>query len=208
MQSSKRTSVVAVAALVVAVLGSTPLGHAASRFILPKNSVGASQLKPNAVTSLKVKDGSLAAADFRPGELPAGPQGPQGPQGPKGDNGDPGAQGPKGETGATGAQGEQGIPGQQGPKCDKGDPAPAKVVKRAGPGGGPADPGNQSYSWASCQPGEALIGGGASYAYSNGAKPTLTSSVPTDSGQWAVSIRNDGGAGTVNAYAYALCAAA
>jgi hypothetical protein len=41
-------------------------------------SVGTAQLKPNAVTGAKVKDGSLTAADFGAHQLPAGPQGPQG----------------------------------------------------------------------------------------------------------------------------------
>ena len=35
------------AALVVAVLGATPAGHAAARLIVPKASVGAPQLKRN-----------------------------------------------------------------------------------------------------------------------------------------------------------------
>jgi hypothetical protein len=43
--------------------------------------VGTSQLKANAVTSAKVKNGSLLTADFRSGSLPVGPPGPQGPAG-------------------------------------------------------------------------------------------------------------------------------
>ena len=61
---------------------------------LPKNSVGSKQLKANAVTSPKVKNGSLLASDFKAGQLPAGKQGPPGPQG---------AQGPAGAAGASGA---------------------------------------------------------------------------------------------------------
>jgi hypothetical protein len=65
---------------------------------LPKNSVGTAQLRTNAVVSAKVKNGSLLARDFAPGQLPAvrqgppgpaGRQGPAGPQGPKGDPGQP-----------------------------------------------------------------------------------------------------------------------
>ena len=58
---------------------------------VPRNSVGPAQLKnsavttkklaANAVTSTKVLNGSLSKADFRPGQLPAGPIGPQGPAG-------------------------------------------------------------------------------------------------------------------------------
>ena len=72
-----------IAALVVAVLGSTPVGEAALN-ALPRNSVGPLQLKNNAVTSVKVKNGSLLRADFRAGQIPAGPAGAAGPAGPAG----------------------------------------------------------------------------------------------------------------------------
>src|SRR4051794_41335432 len=45
---------------------------------LPANSVGKRQLKNNAVTGRKVANGSLRAADFARGALPAGPPGPAG----------------------------------------------------------------------------------------------------------------------------------
>ena len=48
---------------------------------LANNSVGTKQLKNNAVTSAKVKNHSLLKADFKSGQLPAGPRGPQGPAG-------------------------------------------------------------------------------------------------------------------------------
>ena len=51
---------------------------------LEKNSVGTKQLKKNAVVSSKVKNGSLKAADFGAGQLPAGAVGPAGPQGVQG----------------------------------------------------------------------------------------------------------------------------
>ncbi len=61
---------------------------------IPRASVGAAQLKANAVTSPKianstivsadVRNGSLLRADFKRGQLPAGPVGAQGPQGPAG----------------------------------------------------------------------------------------------------------------------------
>src|SRR5215207_2580290 len=94
--------VVACIALVVAMGGT---GYAA--ITLPKNSVGSKQLKQNAVTSKKikngavnpnkVKNGSLLSADFKSGQLPAGPRGPEGPRGPQG------LQGPKGDTGTAGS---------------------------------------------------------------------------------------------------------
>ena len=54
---------------------------------LPRNSVGPLQLKANAVTSVKVKNGSLLRADFRAGQIPAGPAGPAGAQGAPGTSG-------------------------------------------------------------------------------------------------------------------------
>jgi len=80
-------------ALVTAILGSTPVGHAVTS-ALPRNSVGTPQLKrnavgpqkvaPNAIRSSHILDGSLLAADFKAGQIP---------QGEKGDKGDPGSPG-------------------------------------------------------------------------------------------------------------------
>ncbi len=67
--------VVACIALAVALGGTS---YAA--ITLPRNSVGATQLRSNAVTSAKVRDGSLQAKDFG-GSLARGPRGPQGPAG-------------------------------------------------------------------------------------------------------------------------------
>jgi len=78
--------VFSVTALIVAVLGATPVGEAALN-ALPRASVGPLQLKANAVTSVKVKNGSLLRADFRAGQIPAGPAGPAGAQGAPGTSG-------------------------------------------------------------------------------------------------------------------------
>ena len=48
---------------------------------LKNDAVTAPKIKAGAVTSSEVKNSSLLAADFRPGQLPAGPAGPQGPPG-------------------------------------------------------------------------------------------------------------------------------
>jgi hypothetical protein len=99
-------------ALVVAVLGVTPLGEAAYNALAPR-SVGTAQLKNNsitaaklrkgsvtnaklrgdAVTSGKVKNRSLKAIDFKQGQLPTGPPGPKGAKGDKGDVGPAGISG-------------------------------------------------------------------------------------------------------------------
>jgi hypothetical protein len=81
--------VLACVALAVA-LGGT--GYAA--IVLPANSVGTKQLKNNAVNSIKVANGSLLKADFKPGQIPAGPEGPSGPAGPAGPAGAAGPAGP------------------------------------------------------------------------------------------------------------------
>jgi hypothetical protein len=69
-------------------------GAYAAGTTLAKNSVGSRQLKANAVTSSKVKDGKLLAKDFKAGQLPAGAKGATGAQGAKGDKGDKGDAGP------------------------------------------------------------------------------------------------------------------
>ena len=86
------SNVTALLALFIA-LGGTSYAVTA----LPKNSVGTQQLKKNAVTGVKVKNGSLSSADFAAGTLL------------KGDTGASGA------TGATGATGPQGATGAAGP---------------------------------------------------------------------------------------------
>ena len=128
---TKLNTIIAVTALLLAVLGATPMGHAAARLVLPKGSVGGGQLKANAVTSVKVKDGALTAADFKAGQLPAGPKGDKGDvgaPGAKGGQGDPGPQGLKGEPGIAGPKGDPGIAGPKGDPGEKGatgEPGPS-----------------------------------------------------------------------------------
>jgi hypothetical protein len=85
---------------------------AVATVVVPANSVGTAQLRDDSVTrgklahesitSVLIKNGSLLAQDFAPGQIPVGPAGATGPQGPKGDKGD------KGDTGATGSPGSPG----------------------------------------------------------------------------------------------------
>jgi hypothetical protein len=54
IMKDKTLTIIATTALVVAVLAATPVGQAAGKFVLGKNSVGAAQLKKNAVTGKKI----------------------------------------------------------------------------------------------------------------------------------------------------------
>jgi hypothetical protein len=86
--------VVAATALLVALTGTSV---AAVSVVLPRSSVGTAQLKNNAVVSSKVQNNSLLRADFKAGQIPAGPVGPAGPAGAAGP---PGPAGPAGPSGA------------------------------------------------------------------------------------------------------------
>jgi hypothetical protein len=66
------------------------------------------QIASNAITSAKVKDGTLLAKDFKKGQLPKGDAGAAGARGPAGANG---AAGASGATGPKGDKGDQGVPG-------------------------------------------------------------------------------------------------
>lgn len=205
MFKRRLTTILAATALVVAVFGSTPLGQAAGRFVLPKHSVGTAQLKNNAVSGLKVKDGTLKASDFTPGELAAGPkgdkgnagpQGPAGPKGPKGDAGPKGPAGPQGATGPPGLTGPKGATGSQGPVGPKGDKGDTGSQGLQGPKGDKGDPGQAGISGYEslsaftafdstnvktkvvyCPAGKRALGGGAD---GDGAAPTaIVLSEPT-----------------------------
>ena len=189
MFKSKLTTIVAVTAVVIAVLGTTPLGRAAGGLILPKNSVGAIQLKKAAVNGLKVKDGTLMAADFKAGQIPAGPKGVPGAQGPKGD---PGAQGPKGDKGDAGQPGAPGLPGASGISGWQRLLAGAVAVAAGGTNG----------STANCPAGKKVLGGGY-YIYD--ATMIASYSGPISDSAWHVDVKNiDNKQGDVQAVA--ICA--
>ncbi|MGZ4308464.1 MAG: collagen-like triple helix repeat-containing protein [Gaiellaceae bacterium] len=118
------------AALLIAVLGVTPLGGAAVQSVtkvalFAKNAgkVG------NIAASKKPKAGKLyplgKGGKFPKSVLPnggAGPPGAEGPQGPPGPAGPQGAQGLRGLTGSRGATGPAGVQGPTGPQGQTGPP--------------------------------------------------------------------------------------
>lgn len=126
---------------------------------LPNGSVGNRQLKANAVSSEKIRDGSLLAGDFKRGQLPPGQRGLSGAQGIPGPKGDPGA------NGQPGANGDPGAKGNPGAKGDPGAPGATNVVVRTevadvnGAGG-------RALFQVLCAPGERAVGGGASFGNS------------------------------------------
>lgn len=69
--------------------------------VLPKNSVGAKQLRKGAVTPAKLSQSTITTMTGARG--PQGVEGPRGIQGPEGPQGNQGPQGAKGERGETGA---------------------------------------------------------------------------------------------------------
>ena len=172
MLKSKTPTILSAAALAVAVFGATPVGYAAGRLILAKGSVGTAQLKKDAVTGPKVKNGSLTAADLKPGTLGAAPAGPKGDTGPKGD---PGAQGPKGE---------KGDPGDRGPAGPAGISGHRVVLSN----GLTLNPGKSASAIAVCPTGEKALGGG--FQLSPGATATF-SSTDANHETWIVTARND-----------------
>jgi len=212
MLKAKTSTILSATALTVAVFGSTPVGHAAGRLIVPNNSVGAAQLKKNAVTGFKVKDGTLAAADFKAGQLPAGPKGDPGPQGAEGSAG---PQGPKGATGPQGPVGPKGATGLQGPVGPKGATGATGPAGFAGPQGIPGVSGRQvveksfmvapntlAAGFATCPSGKTVLGGGT---YLATADLRLTWSYPSGAA-WEGRAYNTSGVNTTQFKIYAICA--
>jgi hypothetical protein len=182
---AKLPLVLSATALVVAVLGTTPLAAIAQNAAFPPNSVGTAQLKRNAVVAAKIApnavrtghvlNGSLLLADFRPGQIP------QGAKGDKGERGD------KGETGATGLRGPEGPPGL----------AAVEVVGVAQT----AAPGTYGGLVAPCPAGKTAIGGGVS---TSAASAPITTSRPQGTG-WEGRAYNGTG-GNLSVLTYAVCA--
>src|SRR4051812_46272947 len=87
-------------------------GASYAAIVLPANSVGTRQIKngqvknadlaADAVTSAKIRDGSLVSEDFARGEIPTGAAGAKGETGPPGPKGADGTNGAPGAPGATG----------------------------------------------------------------------------------------------------------
>jgi collagen triple helix repeat protein len=141
------------------------------------------------------------------GQGPMGDQGPQGPQGAKGATGATGNTGATGDTGPNGNTGSQGAQGGQGATGATGPAGPTATLNRHSAGfdssGAVADGFESPNVNANCDPGETLLGGGAS-ASGNGA-PTLQASYPANSVTWTGRAAQEGGPNVLSLDVYALC---
>ena len=120
-------------------------GSSYAAVVLTRNSVKNRHIANNAVTSNKVKDGSLLSKDFKAGQLVAGAPGlpgAKGETGAPGAAGAPGATGEKGAAGAPGEKGDTGATGATGPKGDTGTTGPQGAKGDTGAKGDKGDTGN------------------------------------------------------------------
>ena len=207
--SNRFPIVLSTVALVVAVFGSTPIGHAVRVAVVPsathaktadfaKNAGSVNGFKASA----RAKSGWLVALGAN-GKFPVS-VGQVGPEGAKGAPGSDGAAGAKGATGATGAKGSTGPQGPAGPQGTKGASGWEYVVV------GRTLPGNPSHtpnSWnANCPAGKKALGGG--WTVGSGADPThirvFQSGPAGEATGWTVYAVNDASAG-VSVYLWAIC---
>jgi len=190
--------IVSATALAVAVLGATPVGHAAGERLAAAvpfaKSAGYAKQAGNAKRLNGRRSTFSGAAGTIPvvgrdGKLPTaigavGPQGPVGEKGPRGDKGE------KGEKGPAGPQGMSGY----------------EVVERETPSSLFA----QKSTIVACPAGKKPVGGGGFVSYSPSPQYALVvidESRPYDPGTWKVSARGVGSNTSYGwkLYAYAIC---
>lgn len=151
-----RLNLVAYLALFTALTGTS---YAA--VMLPRNSVGPAQIRAGAVTSSKVRVGSLLAKDFKAGQLHKAAHGTPGQTGPAGPAGAPGQIGAQGQTGPAGATGSAG--------------ATTALTRTATEPNIPV--GSAAALNVPCKPGERATGGGGAF-FGSGANDRLQASLP------------------------------
>ena len=169
-------------ALVVALLGSTPLGHAAASAV--KTGVDkASRSTHERSTVLR---------------------GPRGPRGKRGRRGPVGPRGPIGPIGLTGARGPTGATGEDGLPGADGLPGPVDVVQIVGSVQNP--PGEQTLVVAGCPEDMKVIGGGVYATGDFAAQQSVNATSPSADGtNWFGYVDNRGSTSQPIS-AIALCA--
>lgn len=181
----------ALAALVVAVLGFASMGAAGTALkgaapvksaVYAKNAgavngISASKTpKPGKLFPLK-KDGKLPESVIPIGLTIEGPQGPAGPQGEKGAKGDTGPPGPQGVPGPQG-QGSQGPEGPAGPAGPPGPTGAGLKGLHLVSDTAPNPPTDTTKTWNTfCASDETVVTGGAQISRTDG-RVYLVSSVP------------------------------
>ncbi len=194
--------VLSATALVVAVFGSTPVGHAVGSAIPAfAKSAGYAKQAGNA----SALNGIKASKQPRPGMLvPLGADGrfpatggTAGPAGPKGD---------KGEPGARGAAGPKGDPGQQGPRGSTGIPGPSGVsgLEYVTSQGTDVPNGQRRSATVVCPKGKRALGGGVSTSSS---LAHVRQSAPLDGGAgWLGTAANTTAQYDDRMYVWVICA--
>jgi len=177
-------------------------GGAYAAGALAPHSVGARELKNNAVTSIAVKDRSLLAQDFAAGQLPAGAKGEKGDTGPKGEKGDAGPAGAQGEKGETGPRGPKGDTGEQGPSGVTG----TRIVTASATIGHAVAQAN----YAHCNANETALGGGGHIGAFGLSGAAITRTEPEVGGNgkpvgWVIYASNLSGA-SQELVTYVVCA--
>jgi hypothetical protein len=223
---------IALAALVVGVLGWTGLGSAAVsavRVAFAKNAGAVDGIS----ASRSRKAGQLLPlgrnGKFPLSAIPAGTQivleGPRGDRGPKGDPGARGPQGVQGPAGQTGPQGPQGPAGSGGVPGPKGDPGamgaqgPAGIQGQKGDKGDTGPPGVSGYEVKTgggafgsdsktCENDKVAIGGGGVLSGdTDGVVLTQSAPIDTDGTGWRVSaVDTNGGSNNWQVTAWVVCA--
>jgi hypothetical protein len=191
----------------VALFGSTELGHAVGAAVAPFAKRAGYATNAGAVNGIKAskqpRPGQLVALG-KDGRFPASVAvgGAAGPQGPKGDKGEQGLRGPagsKGDPGPAGAAGPAGARGPAGPAGPSGISGYEVVTSPTIS----VPPHQFKEAHINCPSGKRALGGGVSsfVRYSN-----VRETAPLDGGAgWNAAVMNDTD-GATNMYVWAICA--
>ena len=198
--------VLATTALIVAVFGSTPVGHAVGSAIPPfAKSAGYAKQAGNASALNGIKASKQPRAGMlvplgTDGKFPTsvglvGPAGPSGSKGDKGDKGETGAVGPKGATGPAGPVGARGPSGANGVS------GWSYFTKGASLSG-------ESFKTVSvdCPAGKKAFGGGVAVTSGLWAMRVIQSA-PSGAAAtgWLATVANDASNFTTSFYVWAIC---
>jgi Collagen triple helix repeat (20 copies) len=193
-------------ALTVAVLGSTPVGHAVGSQVpfFAKtagyaNRAGSAATLSGVKLSKQPKPGTVLPLGVD-GRFPAS-VGLVGPAGPKGDKGEKGAIGPTGQKGATGPAGPIGAAGPRGPSGISG----WQYLTA-----GMSIPPKSGRTWqVNCPRGTKALGGGVAHANEYKSYTRVMESAPAGAATgWAASVFNDAPSGgiTYSSFVWVICA--